>query len=259
MTLRRSWCAAISAWRSATCCIGKPCSAPRATRARAYSLLRISPRSRMVHQNTSDAVRDERHAEHDELGAFRKPLSQVGSHQAFPSLASTSSSLSRSAVGVSRREEADLVRRRRQVHPARQPAAVPAVVLGHRRPAEWSMAPRRATAPVGVEIRPDDRSRRAAAAQRLPTACRAYRGIEMFAQHFEMSVDPAFGELLERRDAGGERTRDFRPSCPPGRPDPSGASCCSSSRRPSTAATGRPPPTILPSVVRSGSMPNNLS
>ena len=40
---------------------------------------------------------------------------------------------------------------------------------------------------------------------------------------------------------------------------PSGASCASSSRRPSTAATGKPPPTILPSVVRSGSMPNNLS
>ena len=36
---------------------------------------------------------------------------------------------------------------------------------------------------------------------------------------------------------------------------PSGASCSMISRRPPNAPTGMPPPTILPSVVRSGFTP----
>ena len=52
----------------------------------------------MVHHTTSDAVVSSVNAEHDQLGALRKPLAESDAHQAFSLVASTSSSLSTSAV-----------------------------------------------------------------------------------------------------------------------------------------------------------------
>ena len=126
---------AIAPSRSATSgavrCVSVASSARSST-----SLLRISPRNRMVHQTTSDAVSEQRHGEHDELGAFREPLAEAWTHQSLSFVSQHVEQFIDIGGAVSRGQETHLISRRRQVDAARQPATVAPVVFARSAPAE---------------------------------------------------------------------------------------------------------------------------
>ncbi len=86
-------------------------------------------------------------------------------------------------------------------------------------------------------------------AEAIPSPRRFARASERFVKSRALQADRA--TRFPRSSPA-----DFRKAFPPGTPGPSGATRSIKSRRPPYAATGSPPPMILPSVVRSGVMPN---